>query len=200
MTKRTKEVATHRLTQREKRLRAIRACIDLLDAAGWMQGHLRAPLELFDLTMEGFRLLEMLQREGPMSVPTAARKRQCTRGNLYFILERLLERGWVRHEFTTLPSVRGKGSRIPKGKRGRKREGRRVGIISVTPSGEKFIELVFPQNAKVVKELMRSLDGREQESLSRLCRKLREGAARKFVSRLTHEEVADHEGWRVTSE
>ena len=38
---------------------------------------------------------------------------------------------------------------------------------------------------------MRVFDGREQESMSRVCRKLREGDVVKFVSELTHEDVED---------
>jgi DNA-binding MarR family transcriptional regulator len=156
-----------------------------------MRAQLRVQLESSGLTMGGFRLLELLHREGPMNVPVAARKRQCTSANLMFIFEPLIERGWVSHEFTKLPPVPGMGDLYPKAKRGRKREGHRVGILSLTPRGEKFIELVFPKNAKVVKGMMRSLDGREQESLSRLCRKLRQGDVRKFASEITHEDVKD---------
>jgi len=42
-----------------------------------------------------------------------------------------------------------------------------------------------------VKALTRVLDAREQESLSRLCRKLREGDVLKFVAEITHEDGED---------
>ena len=80
--------------------------------------------------------------------------------------------------------------------RGRKREGHRVGILSLTPRGEKFIELVFPKNAKVVKSLMRSLDGREQESLSRLCRKLRD---RDVASLKLQAQLKRDHAWRAVA-
>jgi hypothetical protein len=38
---------------------------------------------------------------------------------------------------------------------------------------------------------MRALHGREQLTLSRLCRKLREGDVLKFVSEITHEDVEE---------
>jgi hypothetical protein len=38
---------------------------------------------------------------------------------------------------------------------------------------------------------MRALTSREQDLLSRLCRKLREGDIMKFVSEITHEDVED---------
>jgi MarR family 2-MHQ and catechol resistance regulon transcriptional repressor len=180
-----------RPTQREKTQRAFRAYVDLLDTAEWMRSYMRGPLESFDLTMGGFRLLEMLYREGPTSVVAAAEKRGCQRQNLDVIITRLEERGWVRRTVTTRPPVEIKKSHLPRAKRGRKREGRRVGIVSLTPRGEKFVGQVFPKHAKVVKALMRVLDGREQESLSRLCRKLREGDVLKFASEMMHVDVEE---------
>ncbi len=56
-------------TQKEKTLLAFRAYLDLLDTAEWLRGYMRAPLESFDLTMGGFRLLELLYREGALTIP-----------------------------------------------------------------------------------------------------------------------------------
>ncbi len=51
----------------------------------------------------------------------------------------------------------------------------------LTAQGTKFVGTVFPKHAKVVKSLMRVLDGREQETLRKLLQKLREGDIVKFV-------------------
>ncbi len=58
-----------RPTQKEKTQRAFRAYLDLMDTADWLKSELRAPLEAFDLTMPGFRLLEMLYK--PLNTQTA---------------------------------------------------------------------------------------------------------------------------------
>ncbi|MGA3292795.1 MAG: hypothetical protein ABSE45_02295 [Candidatus Acidiferrales bacterium] len=50
---------------------------------------------------------------------------------------------------------------------------------------------MLPSHSKLVKSLLRVLDSREQMSLSRLCRKLREGDVVKFLREITHE---DEEG------
>jgi DNA-binding MarR family transcriptional regulator len=73
--------------------------------------------------------------------------------------------------------------------KGRARKGRRIGIVRLTPLGEKLIGSVLPKQAKVVKALMRALHGREQQTLSRLCTKLRKGDVLKFISEITHEDV-----------
>jgi hypothetical protein len=77
-------------------------------------------------------------------------------------------------------------------RRGKKREGRAIGIIRLTPRGQKFIGTFFPKHAKVVKSLMRALDGKEQVTLSRLLLKLRQGDIVRFVREIR---MYDEEDW-----
>jgi hypothetical protein len=65
--------------QEDKTVRAFQAFLNVMDTADWFKNELRGPLESFDLTMGGFRLLEMLYREGALPVPDVARRRLCTR-------------------------------------------------------------------------------------------------------------------------
>ena len=102
------------------------------------------------------------------------------------IVARLEERGWVKRTVVTYEPVKTRKNHFPKAMRGRKREGRCVAIVELTPLGEKFIGHVLPRHAKLVKAHMRVIDGREKESLSRICQKLREGDVVKYVSELTH--------------
>jgi len=182
-----------RLSQTDKTVRAFETYMVFLDTAQWMRSEMSAQLGSFDITMGAFRLLELLYREGPMEVSTAARKRQSSHANMVFIIGQLQERGWVCRDVVNLPPASVKPSRLPKSKRGRKRVGRRVAVVRLTPQGEKVIAVILPKHAKVVKALMRVLDGREQETLARLCLKLRAGDVRKFASEMTHEEVDDQE-------
>jgi hypothetical protein len=48
-----------------------------------------------------------------------------------------------------------------------------------------------PNHSKLVKSLLRVLDGREQGTLSRICRKLREGDVLKLIREITHEDQED---------
>ena len=90
------------------------------------------------------------------------------------------------------PPVPKDEARLPVEKRGVKRRGRAVGIVLLTPRGKKFIGTFFPKHAKVVKSLMRVLDGREQVTLSRLLLKLRKGDVVKFVREIR---MYDDEDW-----
>jgi len=187
---------SHRPTQKEKTSRAYRAYLDLLGTADWVGGETRGQLASFDLTMRTFRVLEMLRREGAMSLGVVAERCRCKYQNVDAIAVRMEERGWVRREVSELPPVEIKESHIAKVKRGEPRRGRSVVLMQLTPAGEKFMGNVFPRHAKVIKALMRTLDGREQETLSRLLRKLREGDVLKFFSEITHEDVEEDLGAR----
>ncbi len=178
-------------TQKEKTLLAFRAYLDLLDTAEWLRGYMRAPLESFDLTMGGFRLLELLYREGPLTMPMIAERRGCRRQSPDAIIARLEGRGWVRRIIVALPPAEIEESHLPKAMRGKPREGPRVSVVGLTPLGKKFIGNLLPRHSKLAKALMRVLDAREKESISRICRRLREGDVLKFFSEITHEEVED---------
>jgi DNA-binding MarR family transcriptional regulator len=193
MARRKKQVPYRPPTQGEKTRRAFAAYLALLDAADRMRNKMSSQLHTFDLSMGGFRVLELLHRQGPLSVSSAAKERQCKRQNMDVILAPLLERGWVRRETLQLRPVKIKKSRLPKAMRVRKREGRRVGMVCLTPLGEEFIRMVLPKHKKVVKAFMRVLEGKEQMSLARMCNKVREGDVRKFVNEITHSEVYDQD-------
>jgi MarR family transcriptional regulator, 2-MHQ and catechol-resistance regulon repressor len=179
----------HYPTHKEKTQRAFRAYVDLIDTGEWLKGELRGPLESFDVTMGEFRLLELLYREGRLPVMDLARKRRAKRQNLVVITDRLGERGWVRRRWTRLPPMEfHKGSHVAKARLSEPRVGRRVSMVSLTKSGEKFVGNVLPRHSKLVKSLMRVLDAREQDTLSRICRKLREGDVLKFIREIRMED------------
>lgn len=175
-----------------KTLRAFRAYLDLLETTAYMQKEMQSQLEAFDVTMQTIRILEMLYRKGPMAIRLIARQMKCSRQNIKNILRPLRERGWAVLEMATRPPVAKDESRLPVEKRGDKRRGRAVGIVLLTARGKQFIGTFFPKHAKVVKSLMRVLDGREQVTLSRLLLKLRKGDVVKFVREIR---MYDDEDW-----
>ena len=111
------------------------------------------------------------------------------RGNAHFWVARLARRGWVGQMVVAVPPVEWGRAHLAKSRDGKPRTGRRIRAIGLTKSGKKFIGNVLPRHSKVVKAMMRALDGREQETMSRLWRKLRAGDIMKFVSEITHEDV-----------
>jgi len=181
-----------RISHRGKTLRAMGAYLDLLQTTAYMQKEMQSQFEAFDVTTRTIRILEMLYRRGSMALRVMAREMKCSRQNVKNILRPLQERGWVVLEMRTLPPVAKDEARVAVEKRGDTRRGRAIGIVVLTQRGKKFIGTFFPKHAKVVKSLMRVLDGREQVTLSRLLRKLRKGDVVKFVREIR---MYDDEDW-----
>ncbi len=175
-------------THKEKTLRAFGAYLELLDTAEWFEREMRAPLASFDLTMAGFRLLELLYRVEIMTIPDVARRRGAVRQTIDAIVARLVERGWVRRMLIALPPVDPTGSHLAKSKRNERRVGVRVGMVKLTPAGKRLVRDMLPRHSKMVKALMRVLTAREQNSLGRICRKVREDGLVQFVREIRMED------------
>jgi DNA-binding MarR family transcriptional regulator len=178
-----------RYPSREERTeRALRGYTALLDTADWLKAEVRAPLESFGLTLAEFRLLEVLHREGALPVVDLARRRGSKWHNVAAMIEGMEGRGWLRRGVVTLPPVEFERAHLAKSRRNQRRRGRRLTVVALTAEGKTFLKQVLSIHAKLVKALMRALDGREQDSLFRNCRKLREGNPVRFFAELTHED------------
>jgi DNA-binding MarR family transcriptional regulator len=105
-------------------------------------------------------------------MPDVARKLGRVRQDVHVIVVRLQERGWVGRMIVALPAVEFERAHVAKSE-AEGREGPRVGVVALTRSGKRMIGNVLPRHTKMVKALMRVLDAREQESISKVCRKLR---------------------------
>ena len=178
-------------TQRDKTARAFCAYLNLVDTADWIRRELAGPLDFFGLTINEFRLLHLLYRDGPMSVTDAAKKRGCNRQNLHALIDRAEKWGWVCRKAVTLPPAEGRENQLPKAKRGKPRKGYRVVMVSLTSAGKELIETALPRHAKLVKSYMRTLHGREQLTLICLCRKLRERDILKFFKEIRMEDAKE---------
>jgi DNA-binding MarR family transcriptional regulator len=182
---------SHPPTQKEKTQRAFQAYLDLLDTAEWFKAQMRAPLESFDLTMEGFRLLVLLYREGALPIPELARRRGCSRQNMDMLVARLEARRWVGRAIASLPPAEIAENRLPIHRRGKERKGLRVAVAGLTKLGKRFIGEVLPSHSKMVKALMRAITGHQQKTLSKICGQLRRGDLARFVREIRMEEVED---------
>jgi len=184
-----------RLDARGKTLRAFRAYLELQLTADWIRKEMRGQLGSFDVTLAGFRVLEMVYREGPTHMSAASKKLECDRQNLNVVVRALEERGFLQRATETLPLVDNRRNRALKAMGDTEQRGRGVARLRLTRAGRKFIATLFPRHAKVVKALMRTLHGREQETLSKLCRKLREGLPVNYFKELRI--IRDGEGFEV---
>lgn len=176
--------------QKEKTKQAFQAYLDLLDAAEYMRARVYDQFTFYEMTMRGFRVLELLHRQGPTPASVVARTCQWNRQNQNVIVKGLAKNGWVRSELRKADKADADES-APADQEKTEADGRRVSVLMLTEEGEKFAARFLPRHAKVVKAYMRALSGRQQQMLSELCRKLREGDVKRFISEMEHEDVED---------
>lgn len=183
------------ITARGRTKRAWAAYTGLLDTAEYMREEMSSQLATYDMTMMQFRVLETLWHDGPQYERFLCQKFLRSKQNMVFVIKTLRERGWVRRERSRLTADERRGRctvEWNEAKEGRPFSfragvGRRIIKIHLTQAGKRMIEFVFPKHAKVVKSQFRALEGREQSTLSRLCRKLREGDIIKFFKEIVME-------------
>ncbi len=154
--------------------------MDPLDAEEHLKDALKCPLQLAGLTVEGFRLLEMLHRDGALPIAHITKRRGRRRESTLEVIGRLEKRGWARRAIVKLPPVSFERAHLPKSKKDVPREGQKIAVAGLTASGKRLIGDVLMNYSKVFESIMRGIDGREQASLSRICRKLRAGDPVKF--------------------
>jgi MarR family transcriptional regulator, 2-MHQ and catechol-resistance regulon repressor len=149
---------------------------DLMDAADWLREQTGRQLANLDLGMSEFQVLEMVYHEGPKHKRAIAQAMGFSDQACGWVIGRLEAQGWVRRSEATMP---------PSGPRS-KTVGRRIVLVHLTEEGEKLIANVFPKHVKLVRSELRVLGGREQRTLSGICKKLRRGDVMKFVQEITH--------------
>ena len=169
----------------ERRARAFRAYLDVLDTAAWFRQQAERQLEEFDLNLERFRMMEILYTEGPKTMPDMAARRNCVRQGQFALAQPLIERGWVRLEAMRVRTV---DADVESANGDEPGPGRRVTRMHLTAEGQEFMAMVMRRHAKLIYALMKVIDPREMDRLSRSCRRIREGDPLKLIQELMMED------------
>lgn len=157
-----------------KRGKGFAAYLDLLDTADWMRDHMTRQLSVLGTTMTHFRVLDLLQREGPRHLQAISDRFRCSKQNMSWVIEEMVKAGLVRRELPAPPR------RVPAdAKSGRNYipRGRRVVPIHLTPAGERELGRILPKHLKMVRDQMENLSDQEQRNYIRLSRKMRGDAS-----------------------
>jgi MarR family 2-MHQ and catechol resistance regulon transcriptional repressor len=139
----------------------------------------------FGLTLEEFRLLELLYRKGPATTSDVREQKACSRQNVMRLTEALSERGLVEREVVELP---GEG----RAETDSSKRGKRISEMRLTAAGENFVGKVLPRHMKMVLAVLRTLTWREQETLGRICQKLKDWDAAKLMQELEWEDAEEN--------
>jgi DNA-binding MarR family transcriptional regulator len=183
-----------------KTRRAYRAYVDLIETADWLRELAARHVAAFRMTLAEYRVMERILRRGPLYPAMLGQRMGCTRQNVTRVIEKLERHGWVKRVEGKLPrrhrveigwimtervdrraaAEEAAKAAVGRAASGKDRTGRRVVRVFLTEKGREAIEDAVRKHEKYVKAEMRALEGREQETLSRLCRKLQEGDAVRF--------------------
>lgn len=136
----------------EGEVRALNAYIKLLRAAESLNARISQKVAAHRLTLSQFGVLETLCHLGPLSQCKLGEKLLKSSGNITMVVDNLEKLGLVE--------------------RRRDSGDRRVVTVYLTAEGRALIERIFPEHVAVIVEEMGVLDGREQEQLGQLCRKV----------------------------
>lgn len=117
-----------------------------------------------------------------------AERRHCTKQSVAKLVEAFRRRGWVEYD---VERVMPAGEPDDERRLPARRTGWRVAYIRLSDEGKKFTRSVLPRNMKLVLAFMRALEWREQETLIRTCRKLRDGHILRFLREMEFEDVED---------
>jgi MarR family transcriptional regulator, 2-MHQ and catechol-resistance regulon repressor len=110
-----------------------------------------------ELTQTEFAILEVLYHKGPLLLGEVQRKILVTSGGITYLVDRLVEKGFVKREECA--------------------EDRRARYVVLTPAGTALIRKIFPQHTTAVERALSGLTLAEQREATQLLKKLGLAAA-----------------------
>jgi MarR family 2-MHQ and catechol resistance regulon transcriptional repressor len=131
--------------------------IVLARAYSSVTAHVEKDIARHDLTPTEFGILEVLHHKGPLLLGEIQRKILVTSGGITYLVDRLVEKGFVRREEC--------------------KDDRRARFAVLTPTGDALIRRIFPEHAARIQEALSGLTMTEQREATVLLRKLGLAAA-----------------------
>src|SRR2546430_9795658 len=125
--------------------RALKLFVVLLRATNAVNRSLVGRVDMRDLTLTEFQILEALYHKGPLLLGDVQKKILLSSGGVTYTVDRLAEKGLVeRRECPT---------------------DRRARYAALTAAGDALIGKIFPAHADRIEETMSVLSARDQEAL-----------------------------------
>ena len=131
----------------------------LTRAAGSVHRMLQGRVDLHNLTLTEFEIMEVLFHKGPLLLGDVQKRILLSSGGVTYTVDRLVDKGLVeRRECPT---------------------DRRARYAALTPRGEALIAEIFPGHVEHIQEAMSVLTAREQDAVIDTLRRLGLSAAAK---------------------
>ena len=144
-------------TSDRKQETALKLWVVLARSFNAVSARLNEDIARHELTPTEFAILEVLYHKGPLLLGEVQRKILVTSGGITYLVDRLVEKGFVKRE------------ECP--------EDRRARYAVLTPAGTALIRRIFPQHSVAIEQAMSGLSSAEQREVVSLLRKLGLAAA-----------------------
>ncbi len=149
---------TRLATSDEATARALKLWVVMNRAMRAIEDHLENQVQRHDLTMSEFAVLEALYHKGPLPLGEIGSRVLLSGGSMTYIIDKLEKRGLLKR--TACPNDR-----------------RSIHAI-LTDEGVARMDIVFPEHAGLINELMQVVGAADQDNLIDLIRALGLSAAR----------------------
>jgi MarR family transcriptional regulator, 2-MHQ and catechol-resistance regulon repressor len=154
---RTQSRAGVSTTSDRKQEAALKLWVVLARSFNAVSARLNEDIARHELTPTEFAILEVLYHKGPLLLGEVQRKILVTSGGITYLVDRLVEKGFVKREECA--------------------EDRRARYAVLTPAGTALIRKIFPQHASAIEEVLSGLSTAEQREAVQLLKKLGLAAA-----------------------
>jgi MarR family transcriptional regulator, 2-MHQ and catechol-resistance regulon repressor len=144
-------------TSDRKQEAALKLWVVLARSFNAVSARLNEDIARHELTPTEFAILEVLYHKGPLLLGEVQRKILVTSGGITYLVDRLVEKGFVKREECA--------------------EDRRARYAVLTPAGTALIRKIFPQHASAIEEVLSGLSTAEQREAVQLLKKLGLAAA-----------------------
>ena len=145
----------------DRQARALRLFVQLTRAAEQVAGEVQPLLTDAALTAGQLGVLKALSEDGPLSLRQLGDNLYRSGPNMTTVVDNLERDGLVR--------------------RTRSEVDRRVVLVSSTKEGQRRFERAYPSYARSITAIVAGLSSDEQERLTRLCKKLRDGGVERAL-------------------
>ena len=131
---------------------SLRALTILLRASSSVSSMLKKDMQSYGLNPTEFTVMEVLYNKGAQPIQVIGNKVLLASSSITYVIDQLEKKKYVERKVNE--------------------NDRRITLVSLTPSGQEFMEEVFPQHSKIIQELFGGLSQDEIENLSESLKKI----------------------------
>lgn len=125
---------------------SLRALTILLRASSSVTNMLKRDMQSYGLNPTEFTVMEVLYNKGAQPIQVIGNKVLLASSSITYVIDQLEKKTYVERKVNE--------------------NDRRITLVSLTPSGQKFMEEIFPQHSKIIQDLFGELPQEDIENLS----------------------------------